>query len=85
MHFDFRLGVKCQQPAIQRLEYCIDEIRDWMVKHKLKLNDDKTEFIMISPAHNKKELNGVKIKIGEDTVIAPNNVRNLGSNFRLWF
>ena len=56
-----------------------------MVKHKLKLNDDKAEFIMISPAHNKKELNGVKIKIGEDTVIAPNNVRNLGSNFRLWF
>ena len=45
--------------AIQKLELCISEIRSWMVKQKLKLNEDKTEFIIISSPHNKKELSGI--------------------------
>lgn len=49
-----------------------------MVKHKLKLNDDKSEFIRLSSPHNNKEINGIKIKIGEETLIASNSVRNLG-------
>ena len=30
-----------------RVERCIEDIRDWMLNDKLKLNDDKTEFIII--------------------------------------
>ena len=33
--------------AITRIENCIDEIRAWMTDNYLKLNDDKTEFIII--------------------------------------
>ena len=33
---------------------------------------------MVSSPHNRKELNGVKIKIGDETLIASNSVRNLG-------
>ena len=40
-----------------------------MEKHKLKLNDDKSEFIMISSPHNRKEINGLKVQIGEETLI----------------
>ena len=66
------------QSAIHKLEKCIFEIRSWMIKHKLKLNDDKTEFITISSPHNSKEINGLKIKIGDETIISSQSVRNLG-------
>ena len=29
------------------MESCIDDIRNWILNDKLKLNDDKTEFLMI--------------------------------------
>ena len=28
---------------------CIDHVRNWMLKDKLKLNDNKTEFVIIGP------------------------------------
>ena len=35
-----------KENCIRRLEMCISEIREWMIVNKLKLNDDKTEFIV---------------------------------------
>ena len=64
--------------AIKRIEQCIIEIRSWMVSHKLKLNDDKTEFIIISSPHNSKEVNQLSIKIGNETIVTTKSVRNLG-------
>ena len=66
------------QNATTMLENCIEEIRTWMVKHKLKLNDDKTEFLTISSPHNSKELNSLKVKIGDSTILSSQNARNLG-------
>ena len=37
-----------QEATLARVERCIEDIRDWMLNDKLKLNDDKTEFIIIS-------------------------------------
>ena len=34
--------------AVQRLSDCIGEIQCWMIKHKLKLNDSKTELMVAS-------------------------------------
>ena len=72
--------VKDSQNAIQMLEHCIAEIRTWMAENKLKLNDDKTEFILISSPHNSTEINHLKIKIGEETVTS-SSARNLGVVF----
>ncbi len=66
------------QSAVTKLELCISEIRTWMVTHKLKLNDDKTEFITISSPYNKNDINGLKIKIGDESILASKSVRNLG-------
>ena len=38
--------------AVQRLQNCIHEISNWMKLNKLKLNIDKTEFILLGSAHN---------------------------------
>ena len=35
-----------------QLIQCIDDIRAWMSLHQLKLNDNKTEFMMLQPSHN---------------------------------
>lgn len=49
-----------------------------MVIHKLKLNDDKSKLIMISSPFSRKESNGIQIKIGDETLLASNSVKNLG-------
>jgi len=36
-----------QSKAIEAVELCIKAIRGWMITDKLKLNDDKTEFLII--------------------------------------
>ena len=33
---------------IDSMRLCIDDIKDWMTDNKLKLNDDKTEVMIIS-------------------------------------
>ena len=38
--------------AKRQLIQCIDEIRAWMLLHQLKLNDDKTEFMVLQSSHN---------------------------------
>ena len=35
-----------------QLTQCINEIRAWMLLHQLKLNDDKTEFMVLQSSHN---------------------------------
>ena len=71
-------NVNDAENAIQRLELCFLDIRSWMIKHKLKLNDDKTEFIALSSPHNNNEINSMKIKIGQETIVSSKHVRNLG-------
>ena len=35
--------------GIARLERCVSDIREWMVTNKLKLNDSKSEFVIVAP------------------------------------
>ncbi len=34
--------------SLQALEYCIVEIRSWMAKNMLKLNDDKSDILYVT-------------------------------------
>ena len=36
-----------QLAAVRSMEACVEDLRRWMVKDKLMLNDDKTEFVLI--------------------------------------
>ena len=40
------ISFKCKDPleSLTRLNMCISDIRVWMIKNKLKINDSKTEF-----------------------------------------
>ena len=62
---------------LAKLELCISDIREWMKNH-LKLNDSKTEFIILTSARrNIPDTNSVKI--GESHILAVPSAKNIGA------
>ncbi len=57
-----------------KLEKCIEDIKQWMTLNKLKLNDNKTEFVIFGRTN----LPTGSIQIGEDNIPASHSARNLG-------
>ena len=49
------------------LEKCILKVKDWMSTNKLKLNDEKTEIILINP--KKYDVNVSSLKIGDEDIV----------------
>jgi len=68
-------------PAAQaKMEQCIAQIRQWLTQNYLKLNDDKTELIVIGqPTQLKKITHDLKITIGSSIVNAKSSVSNIGA------
>ena len=52
------------QLAVERIQNCINDIKQWMRANKLKLNDDKTELLILSSKSRKKYINSNSVKIG---------------------
>ena len=69
--------------AQRRVEMCIAEIKAWMVMFMLKLNDDKTELVIIAPPyfvhHNKVPLSSVQV--GDSGISTSKCARNIGVMF----
>ena len=68
--------------ARDRLQVCAAEVRNWMVQNKLKVNDEKTEFLIITPKTFQtklRELN-ITIRVGNADITPRSCVRDLGAN-----
>lgn len=67
-----------------RIEKCIDDINAWMVINKLKLNQDKTELLLI---HSKFQPSPPldHIQIGDEKIMPSSSARNLGVMFHEHF
>ena len=63
--------------VIGSLSNCISDIRSWMIRNKLKINDDKTEFLVISSPQSKLSTD-IKIKIGKSEIIPSSSCKSLG-------
>lgn len=61
-----------------KVEACIDDISAWMRKNKLKLNDDKTEYMIISSDRLKAKLTIPELIVGAMKVQPNTLVKNLG-------
>ena len=59
-----------QNDAVEAMEQCIQAIRSWMIKDKLRLNDNKTEFMIIGTRKQLAKLNFDGLSVGE-SIIAP--------------
>ena len=67
-----------QTAAINAMEWCIENIREWMIKDKLMINNSKTEFILIGTRQQLCKLQPCAISEGYDTITARTKVKNLG-------
>ena len=66
--------------SIHSLELCIEEISTWMYHNKLKLNNEKTEFITFGRPASLAKLENISLNIGQSTIFPSDVVRNLGVN-----
>ena len=73
----FALNSKSQFEAIQRLQDCIMEIREWLASNYLKVNDQKHEFLPIVPVSATKLVNE-HISVGDALVQAVVKVKIVG-------
>ena len=67
--------------ALCKLERCIEVIRNWMAINWLKLNDDKTEFIVLGSNSNLSKVKTHSITVGEHQIQRSNQVPNIGAIF----
>ena len=74
------LGTKSKEEAIRQVESCADDIRAWMANNFLKLNEDKTELLILT---SKRAVTPeISITIGTDVVgVSQDPPKNLGVYF----
>ena len=63
------------------MEACARDIKSWMRNMKLKMNDSKTEYILIGTPHQLAKCSQSPITIGDSVIPPSNHVRNLGAYF----
>ena len=82
IYLSFKLGPagvqSAQDDCIHCMERCIKEIRNWMARYMLKLNDEKTEFIIFEICQQLKKIDNITIGIGNKNIIPAEHVRIVG-------
>ena len=58
--------------VLATISACISDIRTWMIQNKLKINDDKTEFLLITFTEN------IHLRIGKENISSSNSCKSLG-------
>ena len=68
--------------TVLRVRECVDDVRRWMTCNKLKLNDDKTEILLIHPQNKPLPPSAPSfISIGNSNITLSTSARNLGVTF----
>ena len=69
------------EAVLERLEACIEEIRNWMEANYLKLNDSKTEFVIFGMQIDLTKVSGWTVTVGNSEIL-PQNLQ--GTLALLW-
>ena len=84
---DTQLYLSCSPSTLtqnlSQLEKCINDIRHFFLAHQLKINDNKTEFLIIGSTQqlNKVNMDLISLRVGQDTITPSDKVKNLGVIF----
>ena len=70
-----------ESETLEKLEQCIENLRGWMNRNRLKLNDSKTEFIIFGTKSKLRSVKTTSVRVGEEHITAVKNVRNIGAYF----
>ena len=80
MSFDIQ-DDKDIQSKILKVQLCVAEIKSWMTRNMLKLNDDKTEILFISSPYYHDQVSVDSVQIGNTAVAPTTSARNIGIIF----
>ena len=71
------ISFNCNDPlaTLPKLKSCISDIRVWMIRNKLKINDSKTEFIVF---RSPQDFSSLSISVGDSIILQSSKVRDLG-------
>ena len=72
---------KSETDAVKSLCACISEVRNWMLSHRLKINDTKTEFLLLGTQQQLCKVNIEEVQVGNSFVKPVQSLRNLGVVF----
>jgi hypothetical protein len=68
--------------GIDRINACLADIRSWMIANKLKINDSKTEFLVLAtPNAHAKLPSDLNIKVGKCVIKPSECAKNVGVIF----
>ena len=70
-----------EQAETEALEQCISDMRQWMLVNLLKLNDSKTEVLLIGSNQQRAKCSLSSITVGNSSVCIKSSARNLGVIF----
>ena len=73
-------GCKSPETAMNTIISYVSDIRTWMIRNKLKNNDDKTEFLVITP-HYMKAHAGMEVSIEQSSIKPSTSCSNIGAMF----
>ena len=78
-HFSLKDPVSLQC-ALDRLEKRVADVREWMTRNRLKLNDEKSEFLLITTKKQATKIlnHNPVIRIGTEEITPAKTARNLG-------
>ena len=70
-----------QKECLEIVQNCVLQVKSWMASNKLKLNDDKTEVLVITSPFYKNKLNISQFSIDDTDIPISTNARNIGVIF----
>ena len=65
------------EATLQRMESCINDIRNWTAMHFLKINEDKTEAVVFSSKYDTQPTLHC-VQVGDEEIKISHTIRNLG-------
>ena len=79
----FKPGPNEESAAVLKMEPCAKEIYAWMASNKLKLNRDKTEFLVIHAKH-RPHASICNIEIAGARVVPSESARTMSIKFKIF-
>ena len=64
--------------AVKQMEDCLDEVKVWMARNSICMNDGKTQYLPIGPKSAGAIVDKNVIRVGEVTITASRCVKCLG-------
>ena len=77
LYVPFSPNLEIQNQAVSCMESCLEDVTSWMISNKLKMNDSKTEFIIIGSHQQLAKTDLTRIRDGESRISAVDDVQNL--------